>query len=201
MERVMRAIGLAGSAVFVLVVGTLHALEPGLAPATHVVSEYANTPFGWLLTAGLLGWAASLLAMAGWVVHRPEPLRASGFVAALLGVAAAGLVMAAAFRTQAVGGSVPRDVRRTVTGTLHDGGAGIATLALFAAAATVAFAEGAKSRLGRISLAAVAFAVVVQAGLLLVGHEVGGIRQRLLVIAGCAWQAAVLSTPRARQAD
>ena len=54
---------------FVLTVVVEHALQPGLTPSDHRVSEYANTPSGWLLTAGFVAWSASLLAAA--VVARP----------------------------------------------------------------------------------------------------------------------------------
>jgi hypothetical protein len=168
-----------------------------LTPAEHVVSEYANTRSGWLSTVALLSWAASLVATAGWIVRqRAQPRAVNRLVAAFLVVAAGGLIVAAAFQTQAVAGSVPPDVARTLAGRLHDAGTGISTLALFGAVAAFGFSDGAKSRLGRLSLAVVAFAIVVQVGLLLVGQEVGGIRQRLIVIAACAWQAAMLSVRR-----
>jgi hypothetical protein len=44
----------------------------------------------------------------------------------------------------------------------------------------------------RWTLAVVVFAVATDIGLLLVGASVGGIRQRLLVAAGCAWQASLV---------
>jgi hypothetical protein len=185
----LRTVALCGIGAFLIVAVVLHVLNPNLTPATHVISEYANARVGWLLAVGLLAWAASLLATAGFVLCCVRGLAARRAVAALLGVAAGGLVLAAAFRTQAVAGAVPPDVVRTTGGRLHDAGAGLATLALFAAAAVVGIAEGASSRLGRASMALVAVAVVVEVSLLLVGHEVGGLRQRLLVGAALGWQA------------
>lgn len=187
-----RRVALAGLGGFLVIVGALHLLEPALDPSRHVISEYANTRSGWLMSTALLCWASSLFATAVSLVWpvRPRPL--DRVAAGLLVVAVVGLLVAAVFRTQAIDGIVPPAVDRTTGGRLHDAGSGLSTVALFAAAATVALMEGARSRLGRVSLSLVVFATVVQVGLLIVGPEVGGVRQRLLVLGACAWQAALL---------
>lgn len=198
-EFKLRAVSLGGVAVFLIAVAALHLLDSSRSPDTHVISEYANGRYGWLLTAALLSWGLSLLAASAWSVRRLQP-PARRAVAALLLVATAGIVTAAVFRTQAVAGAVPEGTERTLTGQLHDAGAGVATLALFVAAAVAGATERTRSSFGRISLAVVIFAVVVQASLLVVGHEVGGIRQRSLVLTACAWQAALVRTrPVARR--
>jgi hypothetical protein len=193
----MRVVGVAGLGAFLLIVVALHALEPSLSPDTHVLSEFANTRVGWLFRVALSCWVIALVATAAWFARERTNLGAArNVVAALLIVAAGGLVAAAVFRTQAVSGLVRPGIGRTFAGRAHDAGAGISIIALFAAAATVGFAAGRGSVLGRLSLTVVGFALVVQVTLLAVGHEVGGIRQRLLVLAACVWQAAALGVPR-----
>lgn len=51
------------------------------------------------------------------------------------------------------------------------------------------------------SLAVLVVAVSVDVVLLVVGSEVAGIRQRLLVAAGCLWQLLVLKTVPSRSAS
>lgn len=53
-------------AVFVMSVLAEHIVAPGLAPADHMVSEYANAPGGWLITVGFTAWCCSLLLVA-WI--------------------------------------------------------------------------------------------------------------------------------------
>ena len=71
---------------------TLHLLPTGFNPVTHELSDYANGPYGWLMTVGFLGLGlGSLLlvcvgavregllrmrdrlAAAGWESNRPHP--------------------------------------------------------------------------------------------------------------------------------
>lgn len=177
--RVAAAFLLAG---FVVAVFALHAVEPRLTPDRHVLSEYARTPSGPLFVVAVLAWSASLLLTA---------LTFRGAVRALLLIAAAGLLLVAAFETQAVAGSVPPGVAHTVGGRLHDIGAGVATLAIFAAAIVLGVRSAGRVR--SVCFAVIVLAASVQVGLLAVGPSVGGIRQRLLVLLACSWQAAVLT--------
>ena len=187
----LRTASLVGMAVFLIAVAALHVLDSSRSADTHVISEYANGRYGWFLIAALLSWALSLLAAAAWSLRRLQP-PARQAVAGLLVVAAAGMATAAAFRTQAVAGGVPEGTERTLAGHLHDAGAGVATLALFVAAAVAGASDRARTHFGLFSLAVVILAVVVQASLLGVGHEVDGIRQRTLVLMACAWQAVLV---------
>jgi uncharacterized protein DUF998 len=183
----MAAVAVSCLSAFGLIVVALHVVQPDLDPRNHVISEYARTGSGWLLTVALGCWAGSLVASAA--VLRGLDLAP---VAGLLTVAAVALILAAACPTQAVAGAVPPGVQRTVTGRLHDVGSGLATVSLFLAAALVAARAGPGSRLGRVSLLGVVVAVAVQVALLIVGPSVGGVRERLLVVIACAWQAALL---------
>jgi hypothetical protein len=197
----VRRAALAGLAAFVLTVALLHLVEPSLDPRRHVISEYANTPVGELMVVALLSWAGSLLATARWLKSVPRATAIGRLVPCLLRAAAVGLALAAVFRTQAVGADVPPGVAVTVTGRLHDLGSALSTLALFASAVAVSVISGRRSSVGLVSLALAALGLVVGVALLLVGDEVDGIRQRMLVAAACAWQAALLTMPNRSQVD
>lgn len=192
----IRCVAASALACFILTLGVLHLGDSGLDPRKHVISEYANTGLGWLLTAAVLCWAISLVATARWLTALLRVNAWARVAGGLLVLAAVGLVIATVFHTQAVAGVVPQHVERTAAGRLHDAGTGLATLALFASAGTVGLMCGASSRLGRASLALVLWAVVVQVSLLVAGQEVNGVRQRLLVLGACAWQAALLQMVR-----
>jgi hypothetical protein len=175
-------------AAFVGLVAVLHVLEPSLTPDRHVISEYVNSDSGPLMVVALLAWSCALLLTARLVAHSQNSTLAAG----LLMVAAVAILLAAVFPTQAVGGQIPDGEELRVPGRLHDLGSGLATVSLFAAVAVTAWAERARSVLGRLMVLLLVAAVAVQAGLLAVGPEVGGIRQRLLILIACVAQAVLL---------
>lgn len=114
-------------------------------------------------------------------------------MAGLLAIAAAGIVVTAAFPTQTSAGVLPAGVVRSAGGRLHDLGSGVAILAL--AAAMPAGAGLVPSRRFRGLTAALA-APPVLAGvvLLAVGNPVDGVRQRIMVAAALVWLAGLLAT-------
>jgi hypothetical protein len=64
-----RSVNLAGiGAAAVLFLGlaliAMHAIQPGLDPATHYVSEYAHGPFGWLVMVAYVAAGAGVLGIA-----------------------------------------------------------------------------------------------------------------------------------------
>jgi Protein of unknown function (DUF998) len=166
-----------------------------------MISEYANAGFGLLMVLGLASWSASLACTA--VVARSERVQsyrttARGAVVGLLITAAAGILVTACFKTQAIAGVVPPGTRLTRSGRLHDLGSGIATLALFGAVVASIRAIGGPG-FRRWALIALVTALSCDLILLAVGREVGGLRRRVLVAIACAWQAALL-VPRNREA-
>jgi hypothetical protein len=104
------------------------------------------------------------------------------------------------FRTETVAGVLPSGMHLTATGELHDVGSGTVTLTLFLAAAVCAAADDARwLRTGsRIALAS---ALSVEVGLLVVGPSLGGLRERLLVAVACLWQLAFLVARRSVRRD
>jgi hypothetical protein len=168
-----------------------HAIDPSLDPATHQVSEYVHGPAGALMTAGFVAWALSLAASGALAALR----RASPWVAGALVLAAIGMLVTAAFATQTVAGRLPPGVSLTLSGRLHDIGSGLTTVALLAAA--LLSLRGIRElqfrqRTGTLLIVAVGCDIA----LLAVGSEVGGMRERLLILAGCIWQLMFLSAVR-----
>ena len=181
----LRRTALGGLAVFFAILVAEHLLNPSLDPLQHQVSEYARTDSGALMMAGFAAWSLSLAAtavLAGWRGDRP--------LATLLVSAAAGMLMTALFPTQTSAGELPAGNSLTLTGHLHDLGSGLTTVTLLGAAA---WTSTRASRALRFASAALLLgALVVSVALLTVGPSVGGLRQRLLLLFGCAWQLAFL---------
>jgi Protein of unknown function (DUF998) len=183
-------------AVFVVVVAAEHLLVPQLAPASHMVSEYANARAGAVMVIGFFCWAASL-GITALVAQRYLSVAHRGgagrLVVWLLALAATGICVTACFSTQTSAGVLPPGTEWTTSGRLHDAGSGVATLALFGAAiaSTGAFDDPPAFR--RWVLIALAIAVGLDLVLLALGPEVGGLRQRVLIAIACTWQAAVLA--------
>lgn len=183
-ERSARAVAIFALLGFVMVVTIEHVAERSLGPLEHMVSEYARTDTVWVMTLGFLLWALSLAATA--VVVRG----ASTILASLLLVAAVAVVVVAMFRTQTSAGELAYGDRFSAQGRLHDAGSGLATLALLGAAlvSITLVPRG----FGRTLAVMLIVALCANFALLAVGPDVGGLRQRLLLLAGCIWQAAIL---------
>jgi hypothetical protein len=191
----VRGVRIAASAflaVFVLVVALEHVLEPALAPLRHEISEYSNTPDGWLMESGFVAWALSLSLTSAYVYRRApaDPWRV--LLCVVLGLGAAGLVLTAIFHTETSAGVLPRGVRLSTEGRLHDWGSGTTSLALFAGALVCMRLPGLPQRVRNLSVLLVATAVIADLALLAVGPSVGGLRQRVLIGIGCLWQTMLL---------
>lgn len=177
-----------GLIVFVGLVAKQHVLRPGLSPADHFVSEYAR---GWtapIQVVAFLAWAVATAACVLLAARMPpdRPV-ARAVVVVALAAAAVGLVIAAAFPTETVGGELPEGVARTTGGRLHDLGT-LAVLAglLLAAVASLRLVPVARYRVVVAVLAAVLVAIAPV--LVALGIEAPGIGQRGFILVGCAWQ-------------
>lgn len=168
-----------------------HAIDRSLDPATHQVSEYIHGPAGALMTAGFVAWAISLAANGALAALR----LGTPWVAGALALAAIGMLITAAFPTQTVAGRLPAGVSLTLSGRLHDIGSGTTIVALLGAA-LLSLRAIRKRQFRQRTSALLIFAVGCDIALLAVGGEVGGIRERLLILAGCLWQVMFLSAMR-----
>ena len=184
-------LGVGGLLTFVGIVVLQHALQPNLTPLTHEISEYVNGDPGWLMVVGFLCWSTSLAASAALAAADRGPRQRAVFArsrVALLGVAAAGILITACFATETSAGNLPPGVRLGLGGRLHDLASGVATLALIAAA-VVSIANRDGSQAYRRRTATILFvAFASDLALLAVGPSVGGIRQRVLLACGALWQ-------------
>lgn len=114
-------VSVAAGGTFAALLLTLHLTESELDPTWHFVSEYALGRTGALMTAGFVALAVALLAA---VVALARPVRTvPGRIGlALLVVAAAGLLLAAAFPTDPI--TTPAGAG-TGHGRLHELGAAL----------------------------------------------------------------------------
>ena len=71
LARLLAAVGLAGAAVVVILIGVLHFLPAtsGISPISRTISEYALTDVGWMFNLGVLSLAAGSLAIFAAVVR------------------------------------------------------------------------------------------------------------------------------------
>jgi hypothetical protein len=181
-----------GVLLFLSIVVVEHVANPSLNPARHEISEYVHTTWGWLMTAGFVVWALSLLATAIFARAR----YGADAVCIALTLAALGMIITACFATQTSAGRLPPGVSLSASGRLHDLGSGLTTLALLAAGLLSLRVTSPKLR--RVTVVLLALACSSDVVLLAIGSGVGGIRQRLLVLIGCAWQLAFLTMGAAR---
>jgi hypothetical protein len=90
-------VSIVSGVLFVLLLGSLHLLEPEFNPSWRFLSEYELGKFGWLMRLAFLALATSL-ASAGLAVFS-QARTAIGYIGiAGLGIAAVGIVIAAIFR-------------------------------------------------------------------------------------------------------
>jgi fucose 4-O-acetylase-like acetyltransferase len=91
-------VSIVSGVLFVLLLGSLHLLEPEFNPSWRFLSEYELGKFGWLMRLAFLALATSL-ASAGLAIFS-QARTAVGYIGiAGLGIAAVGMVIAAIFRT------------------------------------------------------------------------------------------------------
>lgn len=194
-SRVWIALASGGLACFVVIVA-VQGLLPGAVfdPAHQTVSEYVHTS-ALLMTIAFIAWASSwaLLASLG-----STPLRGSSSARLLFvqriafASTAIGLVLVACFATDR-GLVEPGVVLRTTTaGRIHDASSALVTVGILVAALTGATLVGGRVR--TLTLILISIAVASDVLMLALGDPLPGIRQRILVTAGCLWQALWLAT-------
>jgi hypothetical protein len=190
MSRMLRVAALAALAVFIICLAAEHILQPSLSPTRHMISEYVHGRGGAVMLVGFAFWAISLVACAIVVKGLPG----GRALTPLLMVAAAAVVVLGLFATQTWAGVLPPGVHRSLAGRLHDAGSGVSSLALFLAA-IVSLVTLRRP----VLLALVVVAIAISAIGLAIGRDVGGLRQRGLVLCAVSWQASVLAISRDRR--
>jgi hypothetical protein len=191
--RPRRAIAFAavGLALFALALAIEHVVQWDLDVRQHQISEYVHGRSGALMTAGFVAWAGSLLATGGAFVR--DARLAGRWAAAMLAVAAAGMLVTASFPTETIAGNLPPGAQLTPSGRAHDIGSLAASIAIVCAALLVAL-KWQTARVQRAaSLGIVLVAATLDGALLATGDPAPGLRQRALVAAAIIWQGLTLS--------
>lgn len=92
----------------------LHFLRPDYAPASHMISEYAIGPYGWVMRTVFIALScASMMLFVGLLLRGPNSFL-SRLGATLLGIASIGLLVSAIYSMDAPGAP------STSSGDIHD---------------------------------------------------------------------------------
>jgi hypothetical membrane protein len=176
--------------VYLVAAITLHLLPTGFNPVTHELSDYANGPYGWLMTVGFLGLGLGSLLLV-WIVARGHDAGLlSPATLVLIGVWGAARFLAAFFHDD-LPGAVP-----TVHGRIHNV---LGALAFFSVSTAMILAsrrfrrEPRWSSLSRLSLVLGVLALTTT--LLFVGgvesssptHPVLGLSERVFYVCAIVW--------------
>ncbi|HEY2507979.1 MAG TPA: DUF998 domain-containing protein [Streptosporangiaceae bacterium] len=178
-------------------------VRDGYLPLRHPVSSLALGPRGWVQTANFALAGTLALAGAAGLARADDSLVGRRAAPALIGAAGAGLLCSAIFATDPVSGYPPgtpeAPARPSRTGAAHT----LAALPVFAGLPAAALISGRRaSRAGQRgpALGGTATAVIMVAAMALAGAGfgqaprlvgLGGLFQRISIIAGFSWLTAV----------
>lgn len=182
--------GAAGAVALAVILAAFHAIQPGLSPTEHFVSEYAYGALGWLFTVGYclagLGTLLSAWALAagagGWRG------RTSAACLVLVGL---GLVGTGVTRIDLAGPD--GTIVSTASGQAHELAGYLAIVGMIPGAFLVASAIARDPSSAGSRTTARLLAVGVLAGFLLViaaqRIDLPGLGQRLFLVAALSWLA------------
>ncbi|HEV2580242.1 MAG TPA: DUF998 domain-containing protein [Ktedonobacteraceae bacterium] len=172
---------------FITAVVILHPLRPDLNPVTHAVSNYANGPFGFLMTSAFFVLAISEFALAWGLARCLSLTRRTMISVALLGLTGSGLIVTGLFRSDV---NVPRPPA-SASAIVHWIGAGGSFLSLMIAIFLLSgyFKKDAPwqsfSRLSYSWLAAIVLALAAYGTLSLLSWT--GIGERIYIATSVVW--------------
>jgi hypothetical membrane protein len=123
-------VSFAAAATFVVLLATLHFIEPEFDPSWRFISEYALGRYGWVMVLAFLSLAVSYVGL--FIAIRSQLRTIVGRIGlVLLLVSAVGLAMAGIFTTDPITTSPDA---ATTSGTLHSVGGTLGLAMTFAAA-------------------------------------------------------------------
>jgi hypothetical protein len=180
------------------------AARDGYRPLRHPVSSLALGPRGWIQTANFAVTGTLCLAGAVGLRRTGDRLAGSRAGAALVAAAGAGLIGAAAFRTDPVSGYPPGTpdipARFSRAGIAHNLAAIPVFLGLPAAAASYGWRSWRAGQRPGFAICCTATAVTMPVTMALAAAgfgqssrlgDYGGLFQRASIITGCAWLTAI----------
>ena len=112
-SRLFFYLGLAGHGAFVLLIALLHFIRPDHNPISQALSEYANGPYGMLLSAALFALALGSNTIVLMLLQVSPRSRNTQMGLGLLMIWGIGVFLAGAFPLD------PPDAERTLAGTIH----------------------------------------------------------------------------------
>ena len=118
-SQVAARISLAATAIFVILLATLHVIKPDLDPSWHFISEYAIGAYGWLMMLAFFCLALSCASLF-IAIKSQVPTLAGKIGLVLLLITAVGMTIAGLFPTDPI--TTGREAM-TRTGQLHELGA------------------------------------------------------------------------------
>ncbi|QBD81174.1 DUF998 domain-containing protein [Ktedonosporobacter rubrisoli] len=120
-QTLFARLSIAAGTLFVLLLLSLHVLEPEFDPTWRFISEYALGSFGWMMHLAFFLLATSLLSAA--LALFSQVRNVLGYIGlAILGLAAVGLFMASIFTTDTITTS---QAALSFSGSMHDLGAAL----------------------------------------------------------------------------
>jgi hypothetical protein len=187
---------MAGSTYFALAIAALHFLRPDLDPVSRMTSEYANGPYGFVMTSAffsmVLASAALILAL-----YRGAPRHALSLTGLVfLGLWAVGVTVAMVFPID------PGGVPVTLAGTIHQTAGPPTFLCVTAGVALISWRLGRDERWRGLQRTLLVLAAVIALGFVataytfFTGGEVAGLMQRIVLAAVVTWMVLVASRLR-----
>jgi hypothetical protein len=191
--------GLVAGPAFVIVFSVDGATRPGYRPLRHPVSSLSLGPRGRVQVSNFAVTGALYLAAAAGLARAADPATRARAESGLIAVAAAGLIGAAAFRTDPVSGYPPGSpdvpVRPSRAGTAHN----LLSAGVFLGVPAAAFADGWRAlRRGRVGwglyCAGTAMSMLAAMGAAGAGFgqsprlvNLAGLLQRVSIVTGFGW--------------
>ena len=184
----LASIGAAAVLFLGLALIAMHAIQPGLNPATHYVSEYAHGQFGWLVMVAYIAAGAGVLSIA-WSAGTKLSGKRSVALALCLALVGVGLIATGVTRIDlpAADGSVAS----TASGMAHELAGYVVFLGMLPGAVLVAATFRRDPRLSSAALLAWIFAgsIVVTFVIAVMSQSVDliGVGQRIFLTTWVAW--------------
>jgi hypothetical protein len=182
------SIGAAAVLVLGLTLIAMHAIQPGLDPATQYVSEYAHGPFGWLVMVAYVAAGLGVLAIA-WAARTTLSGTRTLALAICLALVGVGLIATGVTRIDlpAADGSVAS----TASGMAHELAGYVLFLGLIPGASLVAATFRRDPRLSSAALPAWIFAgsivITFIVAVMSLSLDLIGVGQRIFLATWIAW--------------
>jgi hypothetical protein len=187
-SRSLASIGAAAVLFLGLVLIAMHAIQPGLNPATHYVSEYAHGQFGWLV---MVAYVAAGVGVLGIAWSAGTTLSGTRSVALAICLALVGVVFIATAATRIDLPAADGSVTSTASGMAHNLAGYVGLLGLIPGAFLVAATFRRDSRLSSAVLSAWIFAasivITFVVAVMSLSLDLVGVGQRTFLTTWLAW--------------